>query len=180
MKYMIVSDIHGDAECTAKFLSIFEREKCQGLIILGDILYHGPRNDLPSGYAPKRVIEMLNQLKESIIAIKGNCDAEVDEMVLQFPILSDPQFINLNGKRTLLTHGHKYDFDDIDGKETDLILHGHTHLLRIESDVSGATVVNPGSVSIPKGGNANTFAIFDENEITIMDFGMNVILSTKF
>lgn len=171
MKYMIVSDIHGDAICTEKFLSIFESEKCDHLIILGDILYHGPRNDLPDGYNPKKVISLLNAYKEKITAINGNCDAEVDQMVLDFPILPDPQHVILNGIETVLTHGHKCNFDDPQG----LILHGHTHILRAEKYENGTIIVNPGSVSIPRGGNPKTFAFFYKNAISIHDFELRTI-----
>ncbi len=171
MKYMIVSDIHGDAVCTEKFLQIFEKECCEKLIILGDILYHGPRNDLPQGYNPKKVIAALNLIKEKIIAVRGNCDAEVDEMVLDFPIQADPQYININGKEAILTHGHKFDFDE-KGK---LLLHGHTHILRAEKTESGMTVVNPGSTSIPKGDNPKSFAILNDRCLKIYDFDMKVI-----
>ena len=173
MKIMIVSDIHGDATCTEKFLSIFKSEGCDRLIILGDILYHGPRNDLPAGYAPKRVIELLNPLKDVITAINGNCDAEVDQMVLDFPILPDPQRVEIDGKEALLTHGHKYDFDE----EKCLVLHGHTHILRAEKNEHNTVIVNPGSVSIPKGGNPNSFAILHDGIITVYDFGTNAIKS---
>ena len=180
MKYMIVSDIHGDAECTEKFLAHFVAEGCDRLIILGDILYHGPRNDLPAGYAPKRVISLLNAIKEKVTAINGNCDAEVDQMVLDFPINPDPMTVEINGVKAVLTHGHKTDVEGNFGGGFSLILYGHTHLLRAEKNAMGITVVNPGSTSIPKGGNPNTFAIFDEdNVITIYDLGKNAITSIK-
>ena len=149
------------------------------MIILGDILYHGPRNDLPFGYAPKKVISLLNEIKDSIIAIKGNCDAEVDEMVLEFPILPDPQTIQLNGKLILLTHGHKYDFDGEIKGNLQLILHGHTHLLRAEKNAHGVPIVNPGSVSIPRNGNPCSFAILEENSISIYDLSKSIITSVK-
>ena len=180
MKYMIVSDIHGDADSTEKFLTHFTAEGCDKLIILGDILYHGPRNDLPVGYAPKRVIASLNAIKERVIAINGNCDAEVDQMVLDFTINPDPTAVEINGVKTVLTHGHKTDVEGDFGGGFSLILYGHTHLLRAEKNAVGITVVNPGSTSIPKGGNPNTFAIFDEdNVITIYDLDKNVIASVK-
>ena len=173
MKLMIASDIHGSMFYLEKLLTRFEAEKPDKLILLGDILYHGPRNDLPKGYDPKRVITLLNSIKDVIIAINGNCDAEVDRMVLDFPILSDPQQITIDGKRTVLTHGHKYDFSDF-GK---LILHGHTHVLRAEKNDKDSIIVNPGSVSIPKDGNPNSFAILSNGIIKIFDFDMNVIKS---
>ena len=177
MKYMIVSDIHGDADCTDKIIDIFNSKSCDALIILGDILYHGPRNDLPAGYAPKRVIKSLNSMKDRIIAIKGNCDAEVDQMVLDFNINSDPYELELNGRRVMLTHGHKFEIDSISATDFDLVFYGHTHLLRAERLESGITVINPGSTSIPKGGNKNSFAICEEDKITVYDLDCNEIIS---
>ena len=156
MKYMIVSDIHGDADCTEKFLEYFRGEGCDMLIILGDILYHGPRNDLPDGYAPKNVIELLNENKDKLLCVRGNCDTEVDQMVLDFTVNPDPMSVEIIGIKTLLTHGHKTDVEGDFGGEFSLILYGHTHLLRAEKNRAGITVVNPGSTSIPKGGNPNT------------------------
>ena len=108
MKMMICSDVHGDAEALGILLERFKEERAEKLIILGDILYHGPRNDLPCGYAPKKVIAMLSEIKEKIIAVRGNCDTEVDQMVLPFPILSDYSYVFADGLTMLLTHGHKY------------------------------------------------------------------------
>ena len=109
MKLLIASDIHGDAECCKQMLEAFEREKAEKILILGDILYHGPRNDLPEGYAPKAVIEMLNAIADKLLCVRGNCDTEVDQMVLSFPVLSDTaQFYDGDGKLTLfMSHGHK-------------------------------------------------------------------------
>ena len=106
MKLMIASDIHGSAHWCARMLERFEREGAEKLILLGDVLYHGPRNDLPQEYAPKQVIAMLNPLAEKILAVRGNCDCEVDQMVLDFPVLADYGVLFLNGRTVYLTHGH--------------------------------------------------------------------------
>lgn len=180
MKIMIASDIHGDSNCTEKMLEIFDSEHCEKLLLLGDILYHGPRNDLPSGYSPKRVIELLNARANNIIALKGNCDAEVDEMVLKFKIT--PAFLPLevNGLRIVATHGHRYNKDNLPELDFDILLYGHTHIQRIEKSDSGKAFINPGSVSIPKENNPCTIAILDKNALTIYDFEMKPVNSIKF
>ncbi len=178
MKYMFASDIHGSAYYCRKMIEAFERSGAERLILLGDILYHGPRNDLPKDYAPKEVIAMLNGLKDRIYAVRGNCDTEVDQMVLQFPILADYALLVLNGITFYATHGHVYNQDHIPPMQSgDVLVHGHTHLLkaeRVQAD-SGAgtveiTVLNPGSTSIPKGGNPPTYAVLDGREFTILTF----------
>ena len=114
MKLIIASDIHGDADCCRAMLDAFEKEKAERILILGDMLYHGPRNDLPEGYAPKKVIEMLNNISDKLLCVRGNCDTEVDQMVLSFPILSDTAFVyDGETKLTLfMSHGHKYSPDN--------------------------------------------------------------------
>ena len=106
MKWMIASDIHGSAFYCEKMLKAFEREQADKLLLLGDILYHGPRNDLPKGYAPKKVIELLNNIKEKILCVRGNCDAEVDQMVLEFPVLADYMLLFDGTCAIYATHGH--------------------------------------------------------------------------
>ena len=176
MKYMIVSDIHGDADCTDKFLRIFDEEKCDRLVILGDILYHGPRNDLPSGYNPKRVILALNSISDKITAVKGNCDAEVDEAVLNFEIFPSPYYTDLNGIKTVLTHvRERVDLN----KKAALLLCSHTHVLCAEREPDGTVVINPGSVSIPRSGNPSTFAVLNGGEIKIFDFNLSLIKSLE-
>lgn len=180
MKYMIASDLHGDAVCTARLLEIYKKEGCQRLIILGDILYHGPRNDLPSGYAPKKVIALLNDIKDDIIALNGNCDAEVDAMVLDFPITQGFITMKICGVEAVLTHGHRYNRENEPRCEYRLLLHGHTHVQCIRSFGDGKVYLNPGSTSIPKEGNPPSFAIAEGEKITIYDFDMNVINSIDF
>lgn len=178
MKYMFASDIHGSAYYCRKMLDAFEKSGAERLILLGDILYHGPRNDLPREYAPKEVIAMLNEKRDLIYAIRGNCDTEVDQMVLQFPILADYALLVLNGITFYATHGHVYHQDHIPPMmDGDVLVHGHTHLLKAErvqaSDGERTveiTVLNPGSTSIPKGGNPPTYAILDGREFSILTF----------
>ena len=150
MKLVIASDIHGSAYYCRKLLKRLEEEKEDRLILLGDVLYHGPRNDLPKDYAPKEVIAMLNPLKEKILCVRGNCDAEVDQMVLEFPILADYGFLYEKGRMIFLTHGHVFNEKNLPmlGKG-DILLHGHTHV-PVCREHETYTYLNPGSVSIPK------------------------------
>ena len=146
MKYLIASDIHGSAYYCDLLIKATESEKVDKVLLLGDILYHGPRNDLPKGYAPKKVIEMLNPLKEKIICVRGNCDAEVDQMVLDFPIMSDYKTV----ENLYLSHGHIYNPDNIPPmKQGDILINGHTHVPKCQ-EKNGFVFMNCGSVSIPK------------------------------
>ena len=175
MKWMIASDIHGSAFYCEKMLKAFKREQADKLLLLGDILYHGPRNDLPEGYAPKKVIEMLNNIKEKILCVRGNCDAEVDQMVLEFPIMADYALLELNGKTFYATHGHIHNADALPPMQAgDILIHGHTHLLKAEP-MGDKFLLNPGSTSLAKGGNPNTYGMLDENVFAIYDFDGNVI-----
>ena len=151
MKFVIASDIHGSAYWCEKLLALAEREKPDKLILLGDILYHGPRNDLPQGYAPKQVIPMLSAWKDKILCVRGNCEAEVDQMVLPFPCMAD--YAVVEGEKTLfLTHGHHWNPEKLPPLATgSVLLYGHTHVKKDEI-VNGIRCLNPGSVSIPKDG----------------------------
>lgn len=175
MKLMFASDIHGSAYYCRKMLEAWEQEKPGRLILLGDILYHGPRNDLPKEYAPKEVIALLNPLKNEICAVRGNCEAEVDQMVLDFPVMAD-YCILIEGNRTIYaTHGHVYHEDNLPPlKNGDVLIHGHTHVLRAERK-EHYTLLNPGSVSIPKGGNPPTYGILEGGIFQVKDFEGNVI-----
>ena len=150
MKYLIASDIHGSAYYCKKLIEAFETEKADKLLLLGDILYHGPRNDLPREYAPKSVIAMLNPLKDKILCVRGNCDTEVDQMVLEFPILAEYCLISVGKTMIFATHGHKFNTSCLPPmSDGDILLHGHTHVPKCER-VGGITYINPGSTSIPK------------------------------
>lgn len=157
MKLVIASDIHGSAYYCRKLLEAYERERGDKLILLGDLLYHGPRNDLPREYAPKEVLAMLNERKEEILCVRGNCDTEVDQMVLKFPILADYGFFYEQGHMVFLTHGHVYHEEHLPMlKKGDLLLHGHTHVpaCRVHEEY---VYMNPGSVSIPKEGSRHGY-----------------------
>lgn len=170
MKYLVISDIHGSFKYLSLALEAFKYFNCDKIICLGDILYHGPRNDLPEEYQPKKCIEKLNELADKIIAVRGNCDAEVDQMVLNFKI-EDPHFMNINGLNIFLTHGHHLDELPKDAK---IVFHGHDHLHKATS-VDGVFYFDPGSISIPKGDKIHSFGLVDENEMKVLDFSYNVL-----
>lgn len=162
MKLLIASDLHGSAHYTQLLLQRYKEENARRLVLLGDILYHGPRNDLPERYAPKEVIAMLNPLAEQILAVRGNCDCEVDQMVLQFPILADYGFLLSEGLTIYLTHGHVINKDKpLPFAKGDILLHGHTHIPACE-DCGGFTYLNPGSVSIPKNGTPHSYMTLED------------------
>lgn len=175
MKYLIVSDIHGASDSAKIIVDKFNSEKCDLIICLGDILYHGPRNDLPNNYNPKEVIKILNPLANKIIAIKGNCEAEVDQMVLDFKI-HDSLNMEINSLRCHLEHGHH--LDSYNG-EADIILYGHTHIPD-NSYKNGIMYFNPGSITIPKNNTKRSYAIWDNNIITLYDINGNELDKLKY
>ena len=151
MKWMIASDLHGSAYYCRKMLEAFEREGADRLFLLGDLLYHGPRNDLPREYAPKEVIPLLNGKKEKLLCVRGNCDAEVDQMVLEFPVLADYAVLLVGQRLIYATHGHIYHVKNLPPLAPgDVLLHGHTHVPAWTEFGQGNLYLNPGSVSIPK------------------------------
>ncbi len=159
MKYLIASDIHGSAYFCEKLINAFKRENADKMILLGDILYHGPRNDLPKGYAPKEVIALLIPYADRLLCVRGNCDTEVDQMVLPFPILADYALLSLGEKNVFITHGHNFNKTTPPPlSKSDILLHGHTHIPVCEKFGEKDNVyINPGSVSIPKEGSANSY-----------------------
>ena len=180
MKLLICSDIHGDYDAAKRITDIFENEGCDKLIILGDLLYHGPRNDLPSGYAPKKLIPLLNSYKDKILTVKGNCDAEVDGMVLDFPVLTPMRRLTADGVKILLTHGHKYNSENPPKlKSGEIMLHGHTHIAKFEKFGDNNVSINPGSISIPKDGTGGSYIIFADRCFTAFDFEKNVLFKVK-
>jgi putative phosphoesterase len=166
MKLMIASDIHGSEYYCKKLLDCYESEKADKLLLLGDILYHGPRNDLPRDYAPKEVIAMLNPLADKLICVRGNCDTEVDQMVLNFDVLSDSAVIYDGEIEIFATHGHKYSPENPPKiKNGAFLLGGHTHVAE-RRDMGSFTYINPGSVSIPKGGTSRGGLIYENGIFT--------------
>lgn len=170
MKYLIASDIHGSAYWTERLCSAIESEQPDRIVLLGDLLYHGPRNDLPRDYAPKRVIPLLNALADRIIAVRGNCDAEVDQMVLDFPVMADyAMLFDEGGRELFLTHGHVFGagmHNSVDHApalpEGSALVYGHTHIKVNEASEAhpGLWLFNPGSVSIPKDG-THSYGIYE-------------------
>lgn len=175
MKLMFASDIHGSSVYCKKMLKVYEKEQAQKLILLGDLLYHGPRNDLPLSYAPKEVIAMLNAKKDELLCVRGNCEAEVDQMVLEFPVMADYMTIFEKGHMFFITHGHKFNKDNMPPlKKGDLLIHGHTHV-QIVQNLGDVTYLNPGSVSIPKNGTAHGYMIYEDGVFTMKSLDGNVI-----
>lgn len=163
MKLMIASDIHGSAYYCRQLLQAFEREEADRLLLLGDILYHGPRNDLPREYAPKEVIGLLNEIKTKLFCVRGNCDTEVDQMVLEFPILADYSVIPIGNRLIYATHGHQFHLKQLPPLQTgDILLHGHTHIPAWEKFGDYNLYLNPGSVSIPKENSEHGYMIIED------------------
>lgn len=162
MKIIIASDIHGDAVCAEKLLNIYRESGAERLLLLGDILYHGPRNALPEGYAPAKVADMLNDIKDEIICVRGNCDAEVDGMVLKFPIMSEMAVVEADGVRMIATHGHHYNAENPPAlAKGDVLLGGHTHVPCAKEFGEDNVFLNPGSLSIPKEESSKGYILFD-------------------
>ena len=169
MKLLIASDIHGDIESAKILIEAFHKNECDKIVLLGDILYHGPRNDLPGRYAPKEVITLLNGYSDKILAVRGNCDTEVDQMVLEFPILADYAVIPLpKGNLAYLTHGHRFHEEaPMPMGAEDVLLHGHTHVAGKTACAGGQVCLNPGSVSMPKGGTPHGYMTLENGVFEI-------------
>ena len=173
MKWMIASDLHGSAHYTRLLLEAFDREQADRLLLLGDLLYHGPRNDLPAEYAPKQVIPMLSAVKDRILAVRGNCDTEVDQMVLPFPILADYAVLPVGKRLMYCTHGHHFNRDALPPLQPgDILLYGHTHVPVIDEH-EGYVYLNPGSVSIPKENSWHGYMTLQDGLFRWVDFDGN-------
>ena len=180
MKLMIASDLHGSAEYTKKLLDQFDALGCEKLILLGDLLYHGARNDLPAGYAPKEVIALLNPMAERILAVRGNCDSEVDQMVMEFPIMAPYSQLVFDNRTVFLTHGHTYTPENPPKLPVgSLFLSGHTHIPTFE-ERQGVIYANPGSVSIPKNGSERGFLVLDDEQLTLCRYDLDGNLLSKY
>ena len=176
MKLMIASDIHGCAPACKALLEAFAASRAERLILLGDILYHGPRNRLPDGYDPKAVISMLSGVSDKLFCVRGNCDTEVDQMVLPFPILSDTALLFVDGRTWFACHGHRSGANPTAGDLPGLpagsvVLSGHTHVPVLETTEDGLTLLNPGSTSIPKGGFPASYALYENGDFSVVAFG---------
>lgn len=170
MKWMAASDIHGSEYYCRKVLEAFDREEADRLLLLGDLLYHGPRNDLPQGYAPKKVIELLNARRDAILCVRGNCEAEVDQMVLDFPIMADYAVLCIDGQVIYATHGHIYGEGHPPRlQKGDILLCGHTHVPKCV-DHGDFLYMNPGSAAIPKEGSYHGYMTIEAGEYLWKDF----------
>ena len=157
MKYMILSDLHGSALWCRRAMDALREEKADRLILLGDLLYHGPRNDLPGKYDPKQVIELLNAEKNRILCVRGNCDTEVDQTVLEFPIMAPFALMELEDRLMFMTHGHQWNAGRLPPLQPgDILLHGHTHVPECRK-TGGIIIMNPGSAAIPKSGSQSSY-----------------------
>ena len=173
MKLLIISDIHGSSYYAEKIKEIEKREKPDQIILLGDLYYHGPRNDLTQEYNPMKVAGVLNDFADKLRAVRGNCDAEVDEMISDFKL--EPQIqIHVNGKNVFFSHGHVYDMDNVPDKSIEIMFYGHYHTGFIK-EVNGIIFANPGSISLPKNNTEHSYIIFDEENITLKEVDGNVI-----
>lgn len=179
MKLFFMSDIHGSSYYLRKAIEAYEREKCDYIIILGDALYHGPRNSLPKEYDPKAVAEVLNSHKNNIIAVRGNCDSEVDQMLISYPMMSDYSVILYNNRRLFLTHGHIYNKNNLlNIDKNDVLIHGHTHIPLAEKE-DGKIILNPGSISLPKNNNPNSYAILENDIFTVKNLDGDSFISIE-
>ncbi len=180
MKLFFASDLHGSLPATQKVMSLFEKSGAKTLVLLGDLLNHGPRNPIPDGYNPAAVAELLNTLADNIIAVRGNCDSEVDQMLLSFPMMSDYAWILLESEQRLfLTHGHNYNQENLPpmGKN-DVLVHGHTHIPAAEVWDRGF-FFNPGSVTFPRNGFEPSYGLLEHNELWVKTLEGEVLCHTS-
>ena len=169
-KFIIASDIHGSAYWCGELLSALENEQADKLVLLGDLLYHGPRNDFPDDYSPKKVFAILNAIKDKIICVRGNCDSEVDQMVLEFPILADFALLNANGKTLFATHGHLYNEDTPPLLQAgDVLLNGHFHNPCLKKTAQGFIYANCGSAALPKDGTPHSYLLYENGVLYLKD-----------
>lgn len=177
MKLMFASDIHGSRSAMEAILHRYQAEGADRLVLLGDLLYHGPRNDLPDQYDPKGVTALLNAHKNELLCVRGNCDAEVDQMVLEFPIQADYAVFDLDGTMAFVTHGHLFNTGCLPPhKPGDLLIHGHTHVLTVQ-EKDGMTYINPGSAALPKEGNPKSYMVYDKGVFRIKTLEGETILT---
>lgn len=177
MKVLVISDIHGSSYYARKIEEIVEKENPEKVVLLGDLYYHGPRNELSQEYAPMEVAKILNSLKDKLMVVRGNCDAEVDEMISEFKF-EEHILTNINGKNIYFTHGHKYNIENIPYEDFDILIYGHIHQGFIQ-EKEGYLFANPGSISLPKGGTEHSYLILEENQITLKDVDGRILQEYK-
>ncbi|WP_105902521.1 phosphodiesterase [Vibrio gangliei] len=180
MKLFFISDLHGCLPATQHVLNLFEQSDAAHLILLGDVLNHGPRNPIPAGYNPAEVAKLLNQYKTRIIAVRGNCDSEVDQMLLDFPMMAEYSILLLeNGKKLFLTHGHHYNQQRMPNLNIgDVLCHGHTHI--IQADWAGEQFIfNPGSITFPRNNEGASYGMYDDGVFTIYSLEGECLLTSE-
>lgn len=176
MKLFIASDLHGSEYYLRKMIERYEDEKADRILFLGDLLYHGARNDLPKDYNTKEVAKLLNSIKSELLCIKGNCDSDVDQMVLDFPTMAPYAFVALDGINIFATHGDKINKDNAEMlKCGDILLCGHTHIPAFELTQKGYYYINPGSLSIPKGSSVNSYMVYENNSFILKSIDGDII-----
>jgi len=179
MKLFVISDIHGSLYYLNKALEAYKKEEADYILILGDILYHGARNPIPPEYSTIKVAELLNRYSDKIIAVRGNCDSDVDLMVIEFPIEAVYSTVLLNNRRIFLTHGHVYNGENLPRlKAGDILFHGHTHVPIIDKK-DGIYIINPGSITFPKEGYPNSYGVVSDNTIEVKDLEGKVFMSVE-
>ena len=178
MKLLIFSDIHGSSYYANKLKEIVSNENPDKIVLLGDLYYHGPRNNLSQEYAPMEVAKVLNELKDKLMVVRGNCDAEVDEMISEFKF-EDHILTEINGKKIYFTHGHKYNIEVIPYEDFEILIYGHIHQGFIE-EKEGYLFANPGSISLPKGGTRHSYLVLDKDGLTLKDVDGEIIKEYKF
>lgn len=178
MKVLVISDIHGSGYYAEKIKELNKYENPDKIVILGDLYYHGPRNNLSQEYNPMKVAEVLNSLKDKLLVIKGNCDAEVDEMISEFKF-EDYILAKINGKNIYFTHGHKYNIENIPHEEFNILIYGHIHQGFIQ-EKDGYIFANPGSISLPKCNSKHSYLILEENKIILKDIDGIVLQEYKY
>ena len=180
MKILVISDIHGAKDSALKVKELMERSSFDKIFCLGDINYHGPRNPLPHSYEPKEVIPILNSFKDKIIAVKGNCDADVDDMMYDFDLKEYLKAIPFNDQKIFLSHGHVYNEDNLPAlKKGDIFMYGHTHIPVIKYE-NGYYIFNPGSLTLPKGGHERTYGVLDDNGLYIYTIDDRLYMECHF
>lgn len=180
MKLMFLSDVHGSLYWLNRALEKVSEERPDQIVMLGDFLYHGPRNPLPEGYNPGQVAEVLNENKQRIIAVRGNCDSEVDQMLISFPIMADYAMLYHEGRRIYVTHGHGFSMDHLPPlMENDIFIQGHTHVPVAEYR-DGIFLLNPGSIALPKNNYPNSYGIMENGAFAVKDFEGEIVKQVSF
>ncbi len=180
MKFLVASDIHGSKSSAEHILRLVQEHQAEKILLLGDVLYHGPRNPLPEDYAPKEVVGLLNSIAAKIIAVRGNCDSEVDQMVLEFSLHRDDLMIVNEGCTIIASHGHIYSPENLPQmNEGDAFIYGHVHL-PVAKKQEGKYILNPGSITLPKENNPRSYAVLDEKSFTIYDLEDQILKHIEF